>query len=197
MKRPDLANLARFLLRFTSLVAMTAWVGGFMFYGGAVVSILEDALGRFDAGMITRRVTVILNAVGIASIGLWWCLAWLERGNGHRRLRLARSWSLGLSTASLVVLIALHAMMSRHLDERGTTGFRPWHQAYLLVSTLQWLFNLVILASSLHLWSNPPSGIRPVAARKREPDVGLLDRPPYNSGEAEARVVDRADASEG
>jgi hypothetical protein len=176
---------------------MTAWVGGFMFYGGAVVSILEDALGRFEAGMITRRVTVALNGVGIATVCLWLCLVWFERGDGPRRIRLARSWSLGLSTASLVLLIVLHAMMSRHLDERGTSGFRPWHRAYLLVSTLQWVFNLAILASSLHLWANARPRIGPIAARMTDPDVGLLDRHPYNSDEAEARVVDRADASEG
>src|SRR5690349_4032594 len=57
-------DLSRQIVRFAALVAMCAWLGGFMFYGGAVVPILDEALGSFDAGQITRRVTDRLNLVG-------------------------------------------------------------------------------------------------------------------------------------
>ncbi len=128
------------------------WVGGFMFYGGAVVPILNDALGPHDSGMITRRVTNILNAVGLVAIFSSTALAWAERRTGPRWAIRTRTVLLILTALCLVALAALHLIMDDHLD-RGLPGFRRWHRIYLRVSTAQWIFNLGLLAVCLAIWT--------------------------------------------
>lgn len=143
-----------FLSRYLALVGMMVWVGGFMFYGGAVVAILEDALGSHDAGMVTRRVTNILNAIGAVVI-LWSIvLAWFERKIGQRWATRTRTGLLIVTTLCLVALAVLHIIMDNHLDHQ-LPGFRRWHRNYLRVSTAQWLVNLGLLALYLKLWSRP------------------------------------------
>jgi hypothetical protein len=42
--------------------------------------------------------------------------------------------------------------MDRRLTQGRMEGFNPWHQAYLIVSTVQWFVNLGLLDLSLRLW---------------------------------------------
>ena len=141
-----------FVSRYLALVGMMVWVGGFMFYGGAVVAILDDALGSHDAGMLTRRVTNILNAIGVAVI-LWAIvLAWFERQTGPLWAIQIRIALLILTMLLLVGLCVLHVIMDNHLD-RGLPGFRRLHRAYLGVSTAQWIVNLGLLAVYLKIWT--------------------------------------------
>ncbi len=148
-------DLRLFFGRYLALVGMMVWVGGFMFYGGAVVSILDDALGSHDAGMLTRRVTNVLNAIGLTVI-LWSIvLAWFERRMGPRWAIQTRTVLLILTSLCLIALAALHVIMDNHLDRVGLPGFRQWHRAYLRVSTAQWLVNLGLLAIYLTTWTRP------------------------------------------
>jgi Domain of unknown function (DUF4149) len=146
-------DLPVFLCRFVALVGMVVWVGGFMFYGGVVVPILDEALGSHDAGMLTRRVTNSLNAIGMVVV-LWsFLLAWLERRTGTRRTRATRIALLIATALSLAALAILHIIMDNHLDRYGLRGFRIWHRRYLMVSTGQWIVNLGLLAVYLQVWS--------------------------------------------
>jgi hypothetical protein len=148
----------RFWVRFLAIVAMSVWLGGFMFYGGVVVSILERALGRLDAGMITREVTNVLNGIGVMTVAVWWLLLVIERGDSTRLCRVARTGALTFSSLSLVVLILLHVLMDYHLDRHGVHGFRPWHRAYLIASTAGWVANLVCVGLTLRIWIPRSSG---------------------------------------
>ncbi len=143
----------RFWVRFSALVAMCVWMGGFMFYGGVVVSILDATLGRVEAGMITRDVTNDLNAIGGATVLLWWALAAIEWRQSSRCLNFSRAGALAASFFALAVLLILHVIMDRHLDTIGTRGFKPWHRVYLMVSTAQWLTNLATIALTVHIWT--------------------------------------------
>jgi len=149
--------IGRFVSRFAASVAMAAWVGGFMVYGGLVVTILEDALGRYEAGMITRRVTVGLNVIGMVAVAACSGLAWVERREGTRIERWIRLALLTLSAGSLILLVGLHWEMDRRLDATGLRGFRPWHRAYLMVSTVQWLANLVLIGLTIRIWTDRSS----------------------------------------
>ena len=148
------------VLRFLAVAGMAAWLGGFTFYGAVVVPILHDELDRLQAGGITRRATDALNAIGAATLSVWWLAALAERSLGPARMRRVRAALLAASTALLAGLVALHAVMDRRLDSVGLRGFYPLHRAYLLASTAQWLVNLAILAASLALWAAGPGPSR-------------------------------------
>ena len=149
-----LRAIGRFSSRFAASVAMAAWVGGFMVYGGLVVAILDETLGRYEAGMITRRVTVGLNIIGMVAVGTCALLAWVEREVGRRIDRRSRLALLALSAASLLMLAVLHSEMDRRLDSTGLRGFKPWHRAYLMVSTGQWLANLGLIGVTIRIWTD-------------------------------------------
>jgi hypothetical protein len=144
------------VLRFLCWLTLTVWVGGFTFYSAVVIPILHDSLGSLDTGLITQRVTDAINAAGIAALAVWWPAAWIERSVGSLRVRGARVWLLGMTSALLVVLIALHRVMDRRLADGSFEHFYPLHRAYLIASTAQWLANLGIVAVTLVLWRDRP-----------------------------------------
>ncbi|HWE40746.1 MAG TPA: hypothetical protein VG406_29670 [Isosphaeraceae bacterium] len=147
MSRRDLAA------RSLAMLAMAGWLGGLAFYGAAVIPVLHDAVGGTRAGLtITPRVTDRLNLVGLGVLALWWPLVVAERDLGPARARRLRVAALGLSTTILSALAALHRVMEHHLDTTGLAGFYPYHRAYLLASTVQWLANVGVLVASLAIW---------------------------------------------
>lgn len=138
-----------FLIRYAAMMGACVWVGGFMFYGGVVVPILDEALGSTDAGMITREVTDGLNLVGAATLAAWAVLVVVEWRRGPRWAVWSRCALVAASASALAALFVLHNVMDAHLDERGLGGFRPLHRQYLVISTAQWGANLLILALGL------------------------------------------------
>lgn len=144
--------------RSLALLGLATWLGGLAFYGAGVIPVLHDAVGGTRAGLtITRHVTDRLNVVGLACLVIWWPLVAAERRHGPARARRLRVAALGASTIWLAGLAILHRAMERHLDTRGLAGFYPYHRAYLLASTAQWLANVVVLATSLGIWGGTPS----------------------------------------
>ena len=136
----------RRILRYLGTLGLAVWLGGFTFYGAAVVPVLHDVLDHWQAGGITRRVTDTLNAVGAATLALWWLGAWLDRSRGPAGPRRARAGLLAACTATLTALVALHVVMDARLDAGRLRGFYPLHRLYLWISTLQWLAQLGLLA---------------------------------------------------
>lgn len=133
------------LLRFLSLSSLAVWLGGFTFYSAVVIPALHEHLGPSEAGVVTQHVTNTLNGFGAAAVVLWWLLAYCDRrgvSTGAQRWRIALSF---LTTALLVGLIALHRLMDERLTSVGLRGFYPWHRAYLITSTAQWVVNLGLL----------------------------------------------------
>lgn len=142
-------------LRSLVLALWGAWVGGFMFYGAIVVPILHDELDSLTAGGITRRVTDGLNAVGAIALATWAALLIVEGRTARRIVGRARWVAFGISTGLLIGLIAMHEVMDGKLDTTGLDAFYPWHRAYLVVSTIQWVVNVGLLALSVAAWSLP------------------------------------------
>src|SRR5207248_2614662 len=88
------------ILRYCCLLGLAVWLGGFSFYGAAVVPVLHDVLDHWEAGGITRRVTDRLNAVGAATLALWWLDACAERARGPAWSRRARTGLLGVGVTA-------------------------------------------------------------------------------------------------
>ncbi len=149
--RPSLLIL-KLGLRWAALVALTFWLGGFTFYSAVVIPILHDEMGGLESGRITGMVSNHLNAFGVAAIVIWWVLAWCERGPEERAVRRVRVGLLGVTTAVLALLIALHPIMDARLDSASMRSFHTLHFVYLNASTLQWGVNLALLAASVWIW---------------------------------------------
>jgi hypothetical protein len=138
--------------RLGALVALTFWLGGFTFYSATVLPILHDELGSLEAGRLTGQVAFALNGYGVAAVVTWWILAVQERALGGRWPRRLRWGLLGVTTAILAGLIALHPVVSMRLEAGSMREFRTLHLVYLNASTVQWGVNLAVLAVSVWIW---------------------------------------------
>lgn len=130
------------------------WQGGFLFYGAVVVAIgTEVQASDFAQGLITRRVTLVINLSGLAVL-----LAWVGDLVTERRTRLKRRWiAWGLMMLTLAALAWLHPRMDALIDaehHRLLDGgaFRHLHRWYLRVSTAQWLVAVVFTCWTLQNW---------------------------------------------
>jgi hypothetical protein len=145
----------RLLVRFLCFVSLSIWLGGFTFYSAVVIPVLHDAIGSVDTGYVTQRVTDYINAAGVVTLGLWWLAAWFELSSGPSSSRRLGLVFLGLATALLVALIGLHRVLDQHLARDGLSGFYPLHRAYLIVSTIEWVVDLALVAVAVMLWGQP------------------------------------------
>lgn len=142
----------RLIVRWLALVGMSFWLGGFTFYSAFVIPILHEELGGLDAGLVTGRVTVPLNALGVAAVSAWWLMAGLERSAASARARVARLVLLLATSLILAGLIALHPVMDARLESGSLRSFYRLHQVYLIASTVQWGVNLALLGVSVWAW---------------------------------------------
>jgi hypothetical protein len=139
--------------RSTAMLAHAVWVGGFTFYGAAVIPVLHDELDRLDAGRITQRVSDRLNLIGLVAVALWWALAWFERRQGPALARWLRVGLLAATTLLLAFLAVDHEILDDRLDRYGLDGFYAYHRVYLIASTIQWVFNLGLVPATLAIWN--------------------------------------------
>jgi hypothetical protein len=134
--------------RLLALWALTYWVGGFTFYSAVVIPLLHEELGSsLETGLVTRRVTDVLNLLGIATITLGWIATFMERTG---KLFTTNRWrstivALAVTTVCLIILIALHRVLDRKLDGADMHDFYPLHRLYLWVCTVQWFANMILL----------------------------------------------------
>ncbi len=146
------ALIGKSCLRWSALVALTFWLGGFTFYSAIVQPLLHEEMGALESGRITGVVTNPLNVFGVVAIVLWWVLAWVERGSSDRSARRLRVGLLVVNTAILTLLIALHPIMDEKFERASMREFHRLHFVYLNASTLQWGVNLALLAISVWIW---------------------------------------------
>jgi len=153
------------LYRFASIVALAFWMGGFTFYALVVIPIGHKLLGKGHQAEITQQVTYWLNLSGILTLVI--LLPAVRRSK-----LLVASWVVMLVT--LVLLFGLHPRLAAFMSPEDVAvdrrQFYRWHQAYLLVSTVQWL------AALAYMWgfcasSAPISVTRPQPYDMREKNM--------------------------
>ena len=141
------------------LVALSIYIGGFTFYSAVVIPVLHDRLeSSLETGLITQRVTDMLNLLGVVTLSLGWCVYGLSAGWNSQSDRGSRCkiWPLVISSICLVVLLVLHRVLDRKLETNMFAGFYPYHRAYLWTSTVQWLANLVLLIQLTDVFTPSP-----------------------------------------
>jgi hypothetical protein len=138
------------VFRSVLIWALAVWLGGFTFYSAVVIPVLHDQLGSpTETGLVTQRVTDVLNFIGFVVIVVAWIGVGLER-SWARPDRWTTGLSLALLSATsvcLIALLALHRVMDRMMISDSMTGFYSLHRVYLWVSVLQWLANLGLMAA--------------------------------------------------
>ncbi|MFP6764876.1 MAG: hypothetical protein VB858_14720 [Planctomycetaceae bacterium] len=143
---PTAVTCRRFLLS----TGLAYSFGGFSFYATVVVPVGTEVLDAASQGFVTQTVTHFLNAASGVTVAL---LLW-ELINGRRRRSLPASRYLAILTAGLslcwLTLILLHSRLDSLLDVDSFTVAEPdrfyrLHQAYLWISTVQWLLSLVVI----------------------------------------------------
>lgn len=149
----DFAILVR---RFLVVAALMYWQGGFVFYAAIVVPIGNEVLGSPERqAAITRQVAQQINWSGaIALIVFAWDLIATRPRHLLRRIRVANWLGMGVC---LIVLSLVYRHLDRlfhgeeaFLDDHST--FRPWHRAYLWVSTAQFVFTCLFTITTLIAW---------------------------------------------
>ena len=144
--------------RFVVIVALGFWLGGFTFYAGVVIHTGHRVFGSArETGFLTQQVTHWLNLSGVVAMAvlLWNALA--ARGGSSTW----RKWILWLTLALMVAiqfaLYALHPVLDGMLDTQThrileKAKFYRWHQAYMNLSTLQWVAGLAHTFVALLIW---------------------------------------------
>jgi hypothetical protein len=140
-------------LRFVWLCGYTLWVGGFLFYAAFVQPIhhdlINDGLDPLEStGTLTRLAARRMNLIGAATVSWWWLTAAIEFRN--RRLQIVQIALLFVTTAALAALFRVHPYLSMLVDSGQV--WRPWHRAYLWISTVQFFANVALLFVTLQRW---------------------------------------------
>lgn len=143
--------------RFLSLAALMFWQGGFVFYSASVVPVGMRVLDSPALqSFITLEVTRYLNLAGAVALPVMALeLAWTHDRSRKRRAARWLCWTLML--AALAGLFLLHPKLVHFMDPEHRVildrdALWPWHRAYLLLSTGQWLCAMIFLGLSVRTW---------------------------------------------
>jgi len=143
--------------RTLTVLVLSVWLGGLVFYAGVVIPVGSGVVGGHRVfGFITRVVTPWLNRIGVMVLLVLLPQVWAGRRAAARR---ARSWSWSIMAAAQAALFVLHPWVDALLEPVGrrimdADAFYLRHRVYLLVTTLQWCSGVVLLWAVLVLWSD-------------------------------------------
>lgn len=154
--------------RILLLFAFALYWGGLTFYTGFVVRISHDVLNDpMDGGLITQRVTRLLQLFGVLTVVLmmWNAMLVIRRTPKLGYALVACATLLGCALAGLFVvhghLDAVIDLQASEITDR--VAFEAGHRRYNQLTTLQWLAALAYLPLTLLAWSS-------IDSRKSEND---------------------------
>lgn len=145
------------LVRSLLLLSYALLWGGLTFYTGFVVRIIHDVVvDPMYGGMITQRVTVLLQVFGGATTVL---MLW----NASQVRRVCKKYAAGLVLCAVIlgVSVAGLAIVHRHLDAvidvdaaeiTDRDAFTIGHRRYNQLTTIEWIASLVYLPVTVAAW---------------------------------------------
>ena len=143
--------------RIALIFMFALYWGGLTFYTGIVVRIIHMVLmDPMDGGLITQKVTVVLQILGACTIPLMLV-------NDASVVRQSRSLGLGLVTltlllsCALVALFVVHAQLDGVIDSQklvitDRVEFDAAHRRYNQTTTVQWLAAVIYLPLTIYAW---------------------------------------------
>ncbi len=145
------------LRRIVVFQFLLLWQGGFLFYTAVVVPIGTGVLdSAATQGMITARVTDLLNLFGVITLAALGLELGLSR-DPRRGRTAARYWCWGIAIICQALLLYFHQLLEAFMDPERTRvvirpPFYPVHRLYLWTSTIQWLACLLLMGLTVAAW---------------------------------------------
>ena len=143
--------------RILLLVSYSLFWGGLTFYTGFVVRISHDVLSNpMDGGLITQRVTTLLQMLGAVTCVLMFWNAMLVSVKSFRYGRPLLACSVVLA-AAIVGLIIVHGHLDAVIDIEGgivkdRDAFVISHRRYNQLTTVAWISSLLYLPVTVVAW---------------------------------------------
>ena len=152
------------ICRWLLMVSYALYWGGLTFYTGFVVRIIHDVLNDpMDGGLITQRVTVWLQFLGMVTLPLMLWNAY-QVNRSHHRYGLALVACTIVLGVAIIGLVIVHGQLDGVIDGNEITNrevFRLNHQRYNQLTTLQWIASLIYLPMTIAAWrkadESPPT----------------------------------------
>lgn len=138
------------------LVFALHW-GGLTFYTGFVVRISHDVLSDpMDGGLITQRVTAVLQILGVVTVVLMTCNCFVV-ARQSRKFGYALFGCVVLLCCSLIGLFVVHGQLDTIIDVETSAitdrdAFNTGHRRYNQLTTIQWLASLAYLPTTVFAW---------------------------------------------
>jgi hypothetical protein len=143
--------------RIPLLLVFALYWGGLTFYTGFVVRISHDVLNDpMDGGLITQRVTAVLQVLGVVTVVLMACncvvVARQSRKYGYALVGCAT-----LLGCSLIGLFVVHGHLDAIIDAAtfeitDRDAFDAGHRRYNQLTTIQWLASVTYLPITVFAW---------------------------------------------
>jgi hypothetical protein len=141
-------NQVRAAGRMVAVLLLALWWGGFTFYAGRVVPIGNKVLhSKARQGAITQRVSGELNMLAVAAlVVVCGVAATLPREEKRGWIFLTSVPALALTVALMVIREKLNGMFdTAALSVSDDNYFHHWHEIYLTVASVQWIFCTILL----------------------------------------------------
>ncbi len=144
-------------VRVLLLFCFSLFWGGLTFYTGFVVRISHDVLNDpMDGGLITQRVTAVLQALGLVTVFLMGlnCVGVTRQS---RKLGFLLIGCALLFSLALVGLSQVHGQLDSVIDANASeitdrVAFDHGHRRYNQLTTVQWLACLAYLPITVIAW---------------------------------------------
>ena len=145
------------IFRVLFVLVFALFWGGLTFYTGFVVRISHDVLADpMDGGLITQRVTNVLQILGLTAFAFMVCNAlitlWNSRRFGYQLIVVS-----GIFLFALLGLFVVHDHLDAVIDISGSQvtdedAFTIGHRRYNQLTTVEWLSSLTYVAISVFAW---------------------------------------------
>jgi len=150
---PNMRLAARIALVFM----FALYWGGLTFYTGIVVRIIHMVLNDpMDGGLITQKVTFVLQVLGACTLPLM-LVNDLSVTRHSKRIGIALIGLTLVLSCALVALFVIHSQLDHLIDvqqmeitDRGE--FDAAHRRYNQTTTVQWLATVAYLPLAVYSW---------------------------------------------
>jgi hypothetical protein len=151
------------ICRILFLLVFALFWGGLTFYTGFVVRISHDVLDDpMDGGLITQRVTAVLQVFGTVTVVLMACNA-LVIARYSKKCGYALGAIAAMVVCALAGLFVVHGHLDAVIDVAASEitdydAFKIGHRRYNQLTTIQWLGSLAYLAITVFAWWSIDAG---------------------------------------
>lgn len=161
------------LVRAIFLFCFALFWGGLTCYTGFVVRIIHDVVADpMDGGLITQRVTVLLQILGAITVVL---MLW----NAFQVSRVCKKYGVTLALCAIVVGVAIVGLfvVHSHLDTvidveasevTNREVFTISHRRYNQLTTIEWIASVLYLPITVAAWRRVDSQTQKVVSQVSE-----------------------------